>query len=97
MFPKKFISLYLEDLSFLIKRCCWRVTKIYRHYMFGEARFKRDFVLMDQKYRSNAKITIKKDLFKLMNNGNFEYDCRNNTNNVTFEPIIEEINEISCI
>ena len=65
--------------------------------MFGEARFKRDFVLMDQKYRSNAKITIKKDLFKLMNNGKFEYDCRNNTNNVTFEPIIEEINEISCI
>ena len=23
MFPKMFIPLYLEDLRFLIKRCCW--------------------------------------------------------------------------
>ena len=34
MFPKKFISLYLEYLSFLIKRCCWRVRKIYTYYKF---------------------------------------------------------------
>ena len=51
MFPKRFISLYLEDLSFLIKRCCWRVTKIYTPYTFKQSRFKRDFVLMNQKSR----------------------------------------------
>ena len=27
LFPKKFIPLYLEDLTFLILRCCWRVRK----------------------------------------------------------------------
>ena len=32
-----------------------------------------------------------------MNNTNFGFDCRNNTNSVTFESIIDEINEISYI
>ena len=97
MFPKKFISFYLEDLSFLVKRCCWRVTKIYTHYTFEQPRFKRNFVLMNQKSRQNAKYAIEKDFFKLMNNANFRFYCRNNVNNVTFEPIIDEINEISYI
>ena len=93
MFPKKFIPLYLEDLSFLIKRCCWRLTKIYTHHTFEQARFKRDFVLMNQKSRQNAKNAIKKDFFRLMNNANFGFDCKNNASNVTFEPIIGEMNE----
>ena len=97
MFPKKFIQLYLEDLSFLIKRCYWRLTKIYTHYTFEQARFKRDFVLMNQKSRQIAKNAIEKDFFKLMNNANFRFDCRNNTNNIIFEPIINEINETSNI
>ena len=34
LFPKTFILLYLEDLRFLIKRCGWKVTKIYSHFTF---------------------------------------------------------------
>ena len=84
MFAKTFIPLYLEPLRFLIKRCCWRVTKINIHYMFEKGRFKRDFLLINLKSRQNVKNVIKKDLFKLMSNANFG-------------PIIEEINEISYI
>ena len=40
---------------------------------------------------------IKKDFFKLMNNTNFGYDCSNNENNAKFEPIIDEVNEITYI
>ena len=29
MFPKQFIPLYLEDLRFFIKRCGWKMTKIF--------------------------------------------------------------------
>ena len=97
MFPKKFIPLYLEDLSFLIKRCRWRVMKIYTHYTFEQARFKTDLVLMNQKSRQSAKNAIKKDFFKLMSNASFGFDCRNNANNVTFEPIRDKINKISYI
>ena len=32
-----------------------------------------------------------------MNNANFEFDCRNNTNDMKFEPLIDEINELSYI
>ena len=32
-----------------------------------------------------------------MNNASFGFDCRNNANNRKFEPIIDEMNEISCI
>ena len=72
-------------------------NKIYTHYTFEQARFKRDFDLMNQKSRENAKNAIKKEFFQLMNNTNFGFDCRNNANSVTFEPIIDEINEISYI
>ena len=32
-----------------------------------------------------------------MNNANFGFDCRSNTNNTKFEPIIDEIGEITYI
>ena len=32
-----------------------------------------------------------------MNNANFGFDCRNNTNNLKFEPLIDEINELTYI
>ena len=32
-----------------------------------------------------------------MNNANFGVDFRNNTNNLTVEPIIDELNEISYL
>ena len=35
-FPKNFILLYLEGLRFLIKRCSWKVTKIYNHFTFEQ-------------------------------------------------------------
>ena len=55
LFPKKHIPLYLEDLKFLITRCYWQVTKSYLHYKFEQARFKKNFVLMNQKSRQNPK------------------------------------------
>ena len=55
LFPKKFILLYLEDLKFLITRCWWRVTKIYLHYAVEQPCFKREFALMSQISRQNAK------------------------------------------
>ena len=49
---------------------------------------------MNQTFRENAKNNIKKDFFKLMNNANFGFDCRNNAYNTKFEPIIHEMNNL---
>ena len=97
LFPKKYIPLYLEELKFLIVRCGWKVTKLYRHIYFEQKRFKKDFILMNQKARQNAPNLIESNFCKLLNNANFGYDCRNNLDNCTFEPISDEIGEISFI
>ena len=97
MFPKMFIPLYLEDLRFLIKRAGWIVTKLYSHFTFEQDVFKKDFVLMNQKSRQSAKNDIEKNFYNLMNNANFGFDCRNNANNAKFEPLIDEINELTYI
>ena len=39
----------------------------------------------------------RKTFFKLMNNANFGYDCRNNFYNCYFAPVIDEIEEMSYI
>ena len=97
LLPKTCIPLYIEDLRFLIKRAGWKVTKLYSHFTFEQDTFKKDFVLMNQKSRQNAKNDIEKNFYKLMNNANFGFDCRNDANNLKFDPLIDEINEITYI
>lgn len=52
---------------------------------------------MSEKSRQAAKNSVKKNFFKLLNNANSCYDCQNSFKNCTFEPIHEELNEISYI
>ena len=40
---------------------------------------------------------MESNFFELLNNANFGFDCRNSANNAKFEPIIEEINEITYL
>ena len=84
-------------LCFLIKRAGWRVTKLYSHFTFEQDTIKKDFILMNQYSRQTAKNDIEKNFYKLMNNSSFGFDCRNNANNLTFEPLINEIEELSYI
>ena len=97
LFKKLFLPMYLEDLAFCIKRAGWKVTKIHAHLTFEQSRFKRDFILMNQKSRQLSKNDVEKDFFKLMNNSNFGYDCRNNLDNCKFNPIFDELGEITYV
>ena len=97
MFKKKIIPMYLEQLAFVIKRVRWRVTKIHAHLTFEQKRFKEKFILMNQKSWQEAKTNIEKDFYKLMNNSNFGYDCRNNLDNCKFVAIFDEIKEVTYL
>ena len=52
---------------------------------------------MNQYSRQNATNDIEKIFYKLMNNSNFGFDCRDNFNNLKFEPLIDEIEELSFV
>ena len=41
------------------------------------------------------KNNVEKDFYKLLNNSNFGYNCRNNLDNCTFIPIFDELQEVS--
>ena len=81
LFKKYVFPIYLEDLVFCIKRAGWKMTKIHSHLTFEQSRFKRNFIFMNQKSRQLSKNNVEKDFYKLMNNSNFGYDCRNNLDN----------------
>ena len=97
MDKKIFIPLYDKHLHFLIKRCGWLVTKFYLDFTFDQAMFKKYFVVMNQISRQNAKTSVEKDFYKLMNNSNFSYNCRNDIDNRFFSPIVDEIEEVRYI
>ena len=52
---------------------------------------------MNQKSRQLSKNNVEKDFYKLMNNSNFWYDCRNNLDNCKFVPIFDEFREVTFV
>ena len=54
MGKKYLIPLYAEHIKFLLERCCWKVTKVHKHYSFKQATFKKDLVINNQVTRQNA-------------------------------------------
>ena len=94
---KKFHSMYLVHLRFAIKGVGWHVTKIYSPFTFEQECFKNSFILMNQKSRQEAKNSIEKDFYKLMNNSNFGYGYRNIIGNCQFVPIFDELKKITYL
>ena len=94
---KIFVNLYAADLYFLTTHAGWKVTKIYHHFTFKQDTFEKNFVVMNQNARKTAKTIVEKDFYKLLNNSNFGYDCRNNIENCTLDLLYDNLDEISYI
>ena len=52
-----------KTFDFLITRVEWLVTYIYAHYTFEQSKFKREFVIMNQKARQAASTKVEKKIF----------------------------------
>ena len=44
-----------------MKRRGWLVTRIYAHFTFEQSMFKKEFMIMNQISRQNAKNNVEKD------------------------------------
>ena len=55
---KNFIPLYAEHFHFLLTRVGWLVTYIIAHFTFEQSKFKKDFVVMNQKARQAATSSV---------------------------------------
>ena len=91
---RRYIPLYAEHLHFLIKTAGWLVTQIYDHFTFEQSKFKKYFVVMNQKARQKATSPVECDFYKLLINSNFGIDYRNNIDNCVLEPLYDKIGEI---
>ena len=56
-----------------------------------------DFAIMNQKARQKATSSVERDFFKLLNKSSFAIDCRFNIDNCIFEPLYNDLAEISYI
>ena len=52
---------------------------------------------MNQNTRKTAKTKVEKDFYKLLNNSNFGYNCRNNIENCTLDLLYDDLDETSYI
>ena len=87
----------MEHPKILTGRAGWKVTKLYVDYTFEKKRFRKEFILMNQRSRQTAENSVKKNFYKLLNNSNFGYDCRSNPDNCTFVPIFGDLNEMTYL
>ena len=55
------IVLYAEHFHLLMTRCGWRVWNVRAHYTFEQSKFKKDFVIMNQVSRQQAKTDVESD------------------------------------
>ena len=94
---KIYIPPSAELLHFLIKRTGWLVNHVFEQFTFEQSKFKKDFVVINQKARQKSTSSVKRDFYKLLNNSNFGIDCRNNIENCILEPLYDELGKFSYI
>ena len=85
--------MFLDHIEFLTKRAGWKVTKVYSHFTFEQEPFKKDYILGNQKARQEAVEqgdNVQTNFWKLLNNTNFGFDCRDNWQHKSLHLIYNE-------
>ena len=78
--------MYIDHIHFLVKRAGWKVTSVHKYYTFKQVRFKKKYILGNQKARQAVVARgddVPANFWKLVNYANFGFDCRDNSQNKT--------------
>ena len=95
LYFQRFIPLYLENLKLWLQDVAGELQKFICTISSSRHILRENLLWWSTNPDKMQKNAIKKDFFKLTNNANFRFDCRNSANNRKFEPIIDEIYEIT--
>ena len=88
----------ISHVHFLTKRAEWVVTNGYSFYTFEQEHFKKGYILGNKRARQEAVARgddVQGNFWKLLNNLNFRYDCRDNLQNKSLHLIYDEEAEIN--
>ena len=66
-------------------------------FNFWTKKILKKFILINQESRQESNNSAAKYFYKLMNNSDFGYDCRNNLDNCKFVPMFDEYEEINFV
>ena len=84
----------------MTERAGWKVTKVHAHYSFEQEPFKMEYILGNQRARQEAVARgddVQANFWKLLNNSNFGFDCRDNSQNKSLHLIYDEDAEIEFL
>ena len=92
--------MYIDGIYFLTKRAGWKVTKVHLYYTFEQEPFKKEYILGNR--RAGQEVVargndVQANFWKLLNNVNFGFDCRNNSQNKSLHLIYDENAEVEFI
>ena len=97
---KKRFPMFIDHKHFLTERAGWKVTKVHAHYSFEQEPFKKEYILGNQGARQEAVARgddVQANFWKLLNNSNFGFDCRDNSQNKILHLIYDEDAEIELL
>ena len=85
--PKKRFPMFIYHIHFLTKRAGWKVTNVHLYYIFEQEPFKKEYILGNQRARQETVTRgddVQGNFWKLLNNANFGFDCRDNSQKKAF-------------
>ena len=100
LLPKKKFPMFIEHTHFLTTRAGWKITNVYQYYTFEQEPFKKEYILGNQRSRQAAVARgddVQANFWKLLNNTNFCFDCRDNSQNKSLHLIYDERQEVDLI
>ena len=98
--PKKRFPMFIDHIHFLTERAGGKVTKVHAHYSFEQEPFKKEYILGNQRARQEAVARgngVQANFWKLLNNFNFGFDFRDNSQNKNLHLSYDEDAEIEFL
>ena len=100
LLPKKRFPMFIDHMHFLTTRAGWKITNVHQYYNFEQGPFKKEYILGNQRSRQAAVArgdSVQANFWKLLNDANFGFNCRDNSQNKSLYLIYDERQEVDFI